>query len=36
MKTNQVEQAFIQGRNISLDSHQKALYNRYMKKYHGK
>lgn len=35
MKTNQVEQAFIQGRNISLDSHQKALYNRYMKKYHG-
>lgn len=36
MRTNNAERAFIQGRDISLDSHQKVLYNRYMKKYHGK
>jgi len=36
MRTNKVEKAFIQGRDISLDSHQKVLYRRYMKKYHGK
>lgn len=36
MKTNQVENAFIQGRALNLNSHQTELYNRYMKKYHGK
>ncbi len=36
MRTNNAEKAFIQGRDISLDSHQKVLYRRYMKKYHGK
>lgn len=36
MRTNNAEKAFIQGRDISLDSHQKILYRRYMKKYHGK
>jgi len=36
MRTNKVIRAFIQGRDISLDTHQKVLYRRYMKKYHGK
>jgi len=36
MRTNKVIKAFIQGRAISLDTHQKVLYRRYMKKYHGK
>ncbi len=36
MRTNKVIKAFIQGRDISLDTHQKVLYRRYMKKYHGK
>ena len=35
MRTNNAERAFIQGRDISLDSHQKVLYRRYMTKYHG-
>lgn len=36
MRTNKVIKAFIQGRAIRLDTHQKVLYRRYMKKYHGK
>jgi len=36
MRTNNAEKAFIQGRDISLDTHQKILYRRYMKKYHDK
>jgi len=36
MRTNKLEKAFIQGRSINLDTHQKALYRRYMAKYHGK
>ena len=36
MRTNRVVSAFIQGRDISLDTRQKVLYRRYMKKYHGK
>lgn len=33
MKTNNVEQAFIQGRGIDLDNHQKKLYRKYSDKY---
>ena len=33
MKTNNVEYAFIQGRQIILDDVQKQLYRKYMKKY---
>lgn len=33
MSTNQLTHAFIQGRNISLDSHQEELYRMYMNKY---
>ncbi len=33
MRTNKLSHAFIQGRNISLESHQTELYNRYSKKY---
>ena len=33
MRTNILTNAFIQGREISLDSHQTELYDRYMKKY---
>ena len=32
MRTNKLNQAFIQGRNISLESHQTQLYKRYSKK----
>lgn len=33
MRTNQLEKAFIQGRDISLESHQTKLWQRYSKKY---
>ena len=33
MRTNNLEQAFIQGRNISLNNHQKELYEKYKAKY---
>jgi len=33
MRTNQLTQAFIDGRNISLESHQTELWKRYSKKY---
>jgi len=33
MRTNKLDQAFIQGRNISLETHQTELYKRYSKKY---
>ncbi|MGY5850938.1 amidohydrolase family protein [Salegentibacter sp. F14] len=33
MRGNIIEKAFIQGRDISLESHQTELYNRYMNKY---
>ncbi len=33
MRTNQLEQAFIQGREISLESHQTKLWKRYSNKY---
>ncbi|WP_282068507.1 amidohydrolase family protein [Olleya namhaensis] len=33
MRTNKLEQAFIQGRNISLETHQTELYKRYSEKY---
>ncbi|MBI2280472.1 MAG: amidohydrolase family protein [Bacteroidetes bacterium] len=33
MKTNNVEQAFIQGRAIDLDNHQKKLFKKYSEKY---
>ncbi len=33
MRTNQLEHAFIQGRDISLQSHQTKLWNRYSKKF---
>jgi imidazolonepropionase-like amidohydrolase len=36
MKTNNVEQAFIQGREIDLDNHQKKLYRKYSEKYETK
>jgi len=33
MRTNKISKAYIQGRDISLESHQTMLYNRYSKKY---
>ena len=36
MRTNQLSHAFIDGRNISLETHQTKLWKRYMKKYNGK
>ncbi|MBQ0735642.1 amidohydrolase family protein [Aquimarina celericrescens] len=36
MRTNQLEKAFIQGRNISLESHQTKLWKRYSNKYSTK
>jgi len=33
MRTNKLEKAYIQGRDISLESHQTELYKRYSKKY---
>ncbi len=33
MRTNNIEKAFIQGRDIDLDTHQKQLYRKYIKKY---
>lgn len=33
MRGNNIEKAFIKGRNISLDTHQKQLYRKFMKKY---
>ncbi|WP_397363250.1 amidohydrolase family protein [Olleya sp. R77988] len=33
MRTNKLEKAFIQGRDISLETHQTELYKRYSKKY---
>ena len=33
MRTSQVRQAFIQGRNINLDDKQKQLNERYLRKY---
>lgn len=36
MKTNNVEQAFIQGRSLDLDNHQRKLYRKYSKKYEVK
>ncbi len=35
MRTNQLSHAFIDGRNISLETHQTALWKKYMKKYEG-
>lgn len=36
MRTNNVVHAFIQGRHINLDDHQKALYRRYSERYDGR
>ncbi|MEP3209418.1 MAG: amidohydrolase family protein [Maribacter sp.] len=36
MRTNQLSHAFIDGRNISLETHQTELWKRYMGKYKGK
>ncbi len=36
MRTNQLSHAFIDGRNISLETHQTELWKRYMEKYEGK
>lgn len=36
MRTNQLSHAFIDGRNISLETHQTKLWKRYTKKYEGK
>lgn len=36
MRTNQLEHAFIDGRDISLETHQTELWKRYMGKYSGK
>jgi len=33
MRTNKLTNAYIQGREISLESHQTKLYKRYSKKY---
>ncbi len=33
MRTNNIEKAFIQGRDINLDTHQKQLYRKYTNKY---
>lgn len=35
MRTNQLSHAFIDGRNISLETHQTKLWKRYMEKYEG-
>lgn len=35
MRTNQISKAFIQGRDISLETHQTELYHRYNKKING-
>lgn len=35
MRTNNVEQAFIQGKQLDLSNHQKALYEKYSKKHFG-
>jgi imidazolonepropionase-like amidohydrolase len=36
MRTNQLTRAFIDGRDISLETHQTQLWKRYMGKYEGK
>ena len=36
MRGNQLTHAFIDGRNISLETHQTELWKRYMDKYEGK
>jgi imidazolonepropionase-like amidohydrolase len=36
MRTNQLSKAFIDGRDISLETHQTELWKRYMEKYEGK
>lgn len=36
MRTNNVVQAFIQGRHIDLDDHQKQLYRQYERRYEGR
>lgn len=36
MRTNQLSRAFIDGRDISLETHQTKLWKRYMEKYEGK
>ncbi|VAW11415.1 hypothetical protein MNBD_BACTEROID03-1945 [hydrothermal vent metagenome] len=36
MRTNQLSHAFIDGRNISLETHQTELWKRYIEKYEGK
>ena len=36
MRTNQLSKAFIDGRDISLETHQTELWKRYMEKYNGK
>jgi len=36
MRTNQLSRAFIDGRDISLETHQTELWRRYMEKYNGK
>ena len=36
MRTNQLTHAYIDGRDISLETHQTKLWKRYMKKYEGK
>ncbi|MBU2906032.1 amidohydrolase family protein [Arenibacter algicola] len=36
MRTNQLSRAFIDGRDISLETHQTELWKRYMEKYNGK
>jgi len=36
MRTNQISEAFIQGRKISLESHQTTLWKRYSEKYKSK
>lgn len=35
MRTNQITKAFIQGRNLSLETHQTKLWKRYSKKFEG-
>ncbi|MFP2996419.1 amidohydrolase family protein [Spongiivirga sp. MCCC 1A20706] len=35
MRTNLISHAFIQGRELSLETHQTKLWKRYMNKYHG-
>jgi len=36
MRTNQLTRAFIDGRDISLETHQTELWKRYMEKYNSK